>query len=80
MIKTSQPLGYVINIYDHISTSTRPITFKFFMVVDQYTSSFYLFTWFADNQMQVNVTNSHILFSTNTKVVTKVDSAEIENS
>lgn len=50
------------------------------MVVDQYTSSFYLFTWFADNQMQVNVTNCHILFSTNTKVVTKVDSAEIENS
>ena len=37
--------------------------------------------WFGNNQMQGNATNSqNILLSTNKKVITKVDSAEIENS
>ena len=39
-----------------------------------------IFKWFKDNQMQGNAGKCHILLSTKEKVVTKVDSADIENS
>ena len=39
-----------------------------------------IFKWFKNNQMQGNAGKCHVLLSTNEKIVTKVDSAEIENS
>ena len=36
--------------------------------------------WFTNKQMQGNATKFHVLLNTNEKVITKVDSAEIENS
>ena len=39
-----------------------------------------IFKWFKDNQMQGNAGKCHILLSTKEEVVTKVDSADIENS
>ena len=39
-----------------------------------------IFKWFKDNQMQANAGKCHILLSTKEKVLTKVDSVEIENS
>ena len=39
-----------------------------------------IFKWFKDNQMQGNAGKCHILLSTKEKIVTKVDSADIENS
>ena len=36
--------------------------------------------WFTNKQMQGNATKCHVLLNTNEKVITKVDSAEIENS
>ena len=39
-----------------------------------------IFKWFKNNQMQGNADKCYVLLSTNEKIVTKVDSAEIENS
>ena len=39
-----------------------------------------IFKWFKNNQMQGNAGKWHVLLSTNEKIVTKVDSTEIENS
>ena len=39
-----------------------------------------IFKWFKYNQMQGNAGKCHVLLSTNEKIVTQVDSAEIENS
>ena len=36
--------------------------------------------WFTNKQMQGNATKCQVLLNTNEKVITKVDSAEIENS
>ena len=46
--------------------------------LEDYASS--IFKWFANNQMQGNATKCHILLSTNEKLLTKVERAEIENS
>ena len=43
-------------------------------------SAGFIFKWFTNNQMQGNAIKRHVLLSTNEKVITKVDSAEIENS
>ena len=50
------------------------------LVEDLKDSARSLFKWFLNNQMQRNATNFHVLLSPNEKVITKVDSTDIENS
>ena len=50
------------------------------LVEDLEDSAHFIFNWFANNKMQGNASECHVLLSTNEKVITWADIVEIESS